>query len=96
MFFSLYIEGRKKSGHSLIVLISPFQVRCTFFMVFVDIRSPLLADNFLFYSYILNINLLYFLAKNIYFAPTCSGQPVTILICLHWAQNPNNWFCHAE
>ena len=38
--FSLYIEGRKKSGLCLIVLISPFQVRCTFLMVFADINSP--------------------------------------------------------
>ena len=33
MFFSLYIEGRKKSGLCLIVLISPIQVLCTFFLV---------------------------------------------------------------
>ena len=33
MFFRLYIEGRKKSGLCLIVVISHFQVRCISFMV---------------------------------------------------------------
>ena len=65
-------------GLCLIVLISLFQVKCRFFMVFTD-RSPLLANNFLFYSYIFNINFLYCLAKNIYFAPKCSGQPAEVM-----------------
>ena len=39
MFFSLYIKGTKKLGLCCIVLISLFQVKCTFFMVFADIRS---------------------------------------------------------
>ena len=59
MSSSLYIEGTKKLGLCLIVLISLFQVKCTFFMVFTNIRGPLLADNFLFFSYIFDINFLY-------------------------------------
>ena len=52
-------------------------------MVFAVIRSPLKVDNFLFYFYIFNINFLYFLAKNIYFAPKCTGQPdCTIYVAL--------------
>ena len=39
--FSLYIKGTKKLRLCLNVLISLFQVKCTFFMVFTDIRSPL-------------------------------------------------------
>ena len=39
--FSLYIKGTKKLDLCLIVLISLFQVKCTFFMVFADIRSNL-------------------------------------------------------
>ena len=69
------LKAQRKLGICRIVFISQFQAKCTFLLGFADIRSPLLADNFLFYSYIFNINFLYFLAKNIYFALKCTGQP---------------------
>ena len=44
-------------------------------MVFNAIKKPFKADNFLFFSYFLDINFLFFEAQNIYFVPNCTGQP---------------------
>ena len=49
-------------------------------MVFNAIKKPFSADNFLFFSYFLDINFLFFEAQNIYFVPNCTGQPVTYRI----------------
>ena len=49
------------------------------FMVFNAIKKPFKADNFLFFSYFLDIYFLFFEAQNIYFVPNCTGQPVVIV-----------------
>ena len=43
-------------------------------MVFNAIKKPFWADNFLFFSYFLDINFLFYEAQNIYFVPNCTGQ----------------------
>ena len=62
------------------------------FMVFNAIKKPFKADNFLFFSYFLDINFLFFEAQNIYFVPNCTGQPVTasvlvqLSLCRTWSE----------